>query len=309
MFEAAQKAIGHHQLLAAAGGQQASLDQQRQHLQRWSHLQGDIAPATDQLKNLGDKLDFPNPAGAELDVIGLVLAQHFAANLCVQVAHGVDCAEIEIFSVDEGSNDLSQHLDPFTLAVFTGVHHPRLDPGVALPFTPLRDQIVFQRNERADQRPGIAVRTQAHVNAEHLPVTGDFVERGNQPLAEAGEEVMHFDTSPAVRCPGRFLYLGINEDQVDIGRNVQLAPAELAHADHHQPLWLAVVVERFTKIFHQLAVQEGQRVVDAEIGQQGHRFDDLFQRRQSGQIAHDQAGHDALAQTAQHLFQLCIVAQ
>jgi hypothetical protein len=49
----------------------------------------------------------------------------------------------------------------------------------------LRDEVVFERTERADQRPGVAVRAQPHVDAEDLAIAGDIAERGDQPLAEA----------------------------------------------------------------------------------------------------------------------------
>ena len=104
------------------------------------------------------------------------------------------------------------------------VHDAGLDPGVALPFAALRDEIVFQRVERADQRPGVAVRPQAHVDAEDLAVGGDVAERLDDALAEAVEEVEILD---ALLRPRRIAVLRVDEDVIDIGRDVQLRPPSL----------------------------------------------------------------------------------
>ena len=103
VFEAAQENVGGAQFLLGVGRNQLALDQALQHRQGRANLQAGVAAATDQLENLGHELDFANPAGAELDVVGLVLARDFTADLGVQVAHRVDRAEIEVFAEDEGA--------------------------------------------------------------------------------------------------------------------------------------------------------------------------------------------------------------
>jgi hypothetical protein len=208
-------------------------------------LQRRVAAAADQLEDLGHELDLADAAGAELDVIGHVLARDFAADLRVQVAHGVDGAEVEVLAEDEGARNLAQRLHPLAdcraVGIRAGVHDARLDPGVAFPFAALGDEVVFQRVERADQRPGVAVRAQAHVDAEHLAVGGQVAERLDHALAEAGEEIVVFDRFR----PGGLAFFGIDEDVIDVRGDVQFAPAQLAHADDQQALRLAGAVERF----------------------------------------------------------------
>ncbi len=78
-----------------------------------------VASAADELEDLGHELDFADAAGAELDVIGHVLARHFATDLGMQVAHGVDGAEIEVLAEDEGAGDALQGVDPAGLCLAT----------------------------------------------------------------------------------------------------------------------------------------------------------------------------------------------
>ena len=115
-------------------------------------MQRRIAPAANELEDLRHELDFPDSAGAELDVVGHVLARNFAADLRVQVAHGVDRAKIEVLAKDEGARNGFQGNRPVRLQIVAVVHYARLDPGVAFPFTALRDEVVFQREERAGER-------------------------------------------------------------------------------------------------------------------------------------------------------------
>ena len=196
MFKAAQELIGIDELLYALCRQQMPVDESRQDAERRTSLQNAVAPAANELKDLCDEFDLANPAGAELDMVGLVLARHFAPDLGMQVTHGIDCPEVEVLAVDEGADDFLQRGNPDGLLVVASVHDPRLDPGIAFPFTPLRDQVVFQRNERADERPGIAVRAQAHVDAKDLPVAGDFGEGSDQFLAEPGEKFVGLNFAP-----------------------------------------------------------------------------------------------------------------
>ena len=147
VFEAAQKRIGGEQFVAALRTQQAAFDEPRQHGERRADLQGAVASAADELEHLGDEFDFTDAARPELDVVGPILAHHLAANLRVQVAHGVDRAEIQILAVNERADDFLQHLRPVRLVVFARIQNARPDPGITLPFAPLGDQIVFERDE------------------------------------------------------------------------------------------------------------------------------------------------------------------
>ena len=300
MFQPAQEDVGLAQFLFGFGRDQLALGEQGENRQGGADLQGRIASAADELEDLGHEFDFADAAGAELDVIGHVLARHFATDLGMQVAHGVDGAEIEVLAEDEGPGAALQGVHPaglcLALRIRAAVHDAGLDPGVALPFAALGDEVVFQRVERADQRPGITVRPQAHVDTEDLAVGGDVAERLDDALAEAVEEVEILD---ALLRPRRIAVLRVDENVIDIGRDVQLAPTELAHADHHQALRAALLIERFAVEIDQLAMVVIEREVGRHVGEQGHALDHLGQRRQAAQVAQFDVGHRPLAQAAQ----------
>ena len=294
VFETAQENVGLAQFIFGFALDQAAFGQQLEDRKRRTNLQRLVATTANELEDLGDELDFADAAGAELDVVGHVLACDFAANLRMQVAHGVDGAEIEILAEDEGASDLLHRRHPVGLQVVARVHGAPLDPGVALPFAALRDEVVFQGVERADQRAGVAVRAQAHVDAEDLAVGGDFAERRNHALAEASEEIIVFD---ALR-PCGIAFLGVDENVIDVGRHIQLASAELAHADDQQALRPAGLVEWLAIGGGELTVVVIEREIGGEVGQQGHTFDDFGERRQAAQIAQSDVRHGLLAQAA-----------
>jgi hypothetical protein len=65
-------------------------------------------------------------------------------------------------------------------------------------------------------------------------------------------------------------------------------------------------VERLAELPGELPVQEVEREVGGDIGELGHRLDDLGQRCEAADVAHDQGRHDALAQLAQGAFQVLL---
>jgi hypothetical protein len=198
---------------------------------------------------------------------------------------------------------LCRAVHPFRLQIDAFVHHPGLYPGVTFPLAALRDEIVFQRAERADQRSGVAVRSQTHVDPENLTVFADIPQGADQALAEAQEEIVVVEpTTTAASLP----LLGIDENVIDVGRDVQLAATELAHADDQQPLRLATAVERFAEQLAQLPMEEVEREVGGHISELGHAFDNFAQRRQVAEITHDQGGHHPLAQLPQGALQALV---
>ena len=94
-------------------------------------------------------------------------------------------------------------------------------------------------------------------------------------LPRRREELVVVDLAAPLGVARGFAFFRIDEDVVDVRRHVQLAPAELAHADDHQPLRLAGGVERLAVLYGELAVDEIEREVGADVGEQRHRFDDF----------------------------------
>ena len=132
----------------------------------------------------------------------------------------------------------------------------------------MRDQIGFQGVEAAHQRARIAERPQPHVDAEGETVLGVLREQPDQLLA-----------GPLVA-----LVLAhrarVEKHQVDIGRDVELAAAELAQADDHQVL----------------GAEPAQRARNLELSKIAHRAANLVQVRAPRQVARHHAQHHALPQ-------------
>ncbi len=299
MFEAAQETIGGREFDDRVEFELVAINEQFQDLQRRLDLQAAVAAAANQLEDLGDELDFADAAGAELDVVGHVLLRDFAADLRMQVAHGIDGAEIEVLAEHEGAADGLQ-----IVPVCSCQRGARLDPGIALPFAALGDEVVFQHLEGADQWPGIAIRPQAHIDAEHLAVAGDFGDGADQRLADAGKELEVRDGAR----PRRVAIFGVDENQVDIGRDIQLAAAQFAHADDNQLLPLPLGILRLPVAGNEGGFADGQGGVHGGFGDQRHAFDDLGQVGASIQVAAGDTRHRLLLEAAQRRFQ-CVLGE
>ena len=172
----------------------------------------------------------------------------------------------------------------------------------------------------ADQRAGVAVGAEAHVDAEHEAVGRHFRQRRDQLPAEPREVFGVGDRADrrrrrdaigpvdAVRDPGLAI-LGVDEDQVDIGRDVEFAGAELAHPDHQQVLRRTVdpgarhAVDR-----GQRTGVEGQRLADRDFGQRRCRPHDLGDLGAPVEVAVDQRGEDDRADLAEAGAQMGFVA-
>src|SRR5476649_2190625 len=79
------------------------------------------------------------------------------------------------FGRDRKSTRLnSSHTVIYTLSLHDALPISRLDPGVAFPFAPLRDEIIFERNDGADQRARVAVRARSEEHTSELQSHSDL---------------------------------------------------------------------------------------------------------------------------------------
>ncbi len=125
----------------------------------------------------------------------------------MQSAHRGERGEVEILAEHEGPDDLHQFFVP------RSGDGARLDPGIALPLAPLRDEVAVERIEARDERPGGAVGPQAHVDPKHESVLGRPGQELDQPAAGA------------LVALGGVVRAGVEEHEVDVGGHVELAPA------------------------------------------------------------------------------------
>ena len=171
----------------------------------------------------------------------------------------------------------------------------RLQPRIALPRAPLRDQVLLERRIGHREGPALAVGPQPHVDAEHVAVRRDVVERADDAPAEPLEEFPVRQRPRAIRIA----VFRIDEDEIDVGGHVELAPAELAHADHHEVLRCAVLVARLAVLGGERAVVQRDGGAQRDLGERRHVGADLGQIGARGQVAGQRVDEDAAAQPAQ----------
>jgi hypothetical protein len=305
VFEAAQELVGHRQLALGLRPAAATLGEQGEDLQVGRICSAGSRPPRISWKTWAMNSISRMPPGPSLMCSAMSLRATSRRIWACRSRMALIAPKSRYLRKTNGRQMLCRAIDPFRLQIDAFVHHPRLDPGVAFPLAALRDEVVFERAERADQRPGVAVRSQAHVDPENLAVFAEIAEGADQALAEAQEEIVVVEPATTRRLP----FLGIDENVIDVGRDVEFAAAELAHADDQQPLRLAAAVERFAEQLAQLPMDKVEREVGGHIGELGHAFDNFAQRRQVADVAHDQGRHHALAQLPQGALQALVAAR
>src|SRR6185437_16327435 len=158
---------------------------------------------------------------SELDVTDVIAAPALLADLAMHVTQAFVGIVVQILSIDERGDQLLE------LASARTGQRAGLEPRIALPGTALCDQILLERGERRRQRAGIAVWTQSQVGAEDITLGRRLGQGGDDSPSDAIEKVLvRQDLRPA-----RLAVLRIDEDEVDVGRDIELAAAELAHTD------------------------------------------------------------------------------
>ena len=257
VLDAPQEHIGLGELQRDMRRQVAEHGQRIEHPEDVAFLQQRLPPAAHQLEGLGDELDLADTARAKLDVVLHALALDLADDLLLEVAQRFEGAEIEVAPVDKRSQQLHQ----LAGGGHGAGHRPCLDHGVAFPLAPLQLVVVGHGIETGHQRPAVAVGPQPHVDPVDEAPVGNIIEGVYQLPAELQVKFLDAD----IRGWPAPLEVGVGEDEVDIGREVQLVRAQLAHAQHHQrglrpPLAAAVLARR-------PAIQLFQRTGDTGIGQ------------------------------------------
>jgi hypothetical protein len=300
MFQITQKCISLLQLSHFLRSKQILLGQDVESAAGRAVAQVGVAAAANELEYLGQEFDFPDAAASELDVVTAVgmpgfLPRNLGADLRMHVAHRFDGAEIQIAPVNEGPDDLLQRGD----VVRAASDSTCLDPGIAFPFAALDDQVFLDHAEAGRKRSRSAVRPQRHVDTECKAVFGDFRQGADQLLAENGEKFMVGQRSLAGRRSLRFTMLRIDEDQVDIGRNIQFAAAQLTHAQHDHFLRRSGFFSgRRAMNRGQFHRQRGEVGPDGEIGEGADRFQHLGELGAAAEIALDQGSDDEVADAA-----------
>ena len=289
VFQPPQIGIVGVELPRALGVEQPLIAQQRQGRPKLRRAQTGVLSAAHQLKALDDEFDLTNAAGPELDVVIQPLAQHFIFNQPLQFAQAVDGIEVEIAPVDERREAGQQPASGLQVAG----DGPRLDQGVALPLAAVDLVVVLHRRKAGGGGAGAAEGSQHPVDTVDKPVGRALGQQAGEALHHLGEKAAGIQRARAV---GLALG-GKGEDQVDVAGKIELAPAELAHAENHRLNALPALIDR-------PAVHLSHRLLGHRQGQRARRFGQVAEPMQGGveviqsfEITHRQA--HALAQ---HVF-------
>ena len=136
-------------------------------------------------------------------------------------------------------------------------------------------------------------------------VRGHLVQQFRQLLAQPREIVLRVQAARAVGFP--FVLVGI--DQVDVGTEVQLAPAELAEAEHHQPLRRAVGIAHAAEAAREVGFQRVQRQPQAGFRQRAAAGEDLLDIGALDHVAPHQPGRFRLPVAAQQARPFALVVR
>ena len=191
VLDPAQQGVGSGQPLGAGPLHQAAGGELVERLQgRAGADLGELAATHDQ-QQLDDELDLADAAARQLDVVGALrpaggATLRLVAHLGMQLAQALEHAVVEVAAVDEGGDQRPQRQRAPVLHAGHGRNHPALQPGEALPFAALDQEVVLQRVQRHRRGTGVAVGTQRQVDAEYEPssVTSPIRGRGCRDLGE-----------------------------------------------------------------------------------------------------------------------------
>ena len=166
----------------------------------------------------------------------------------MHVAQRFEDTVVDVAPVDERAHQVVVQVADDGLARVR-TDDARLDVGVPLPVTTVLQQVGFERREADHGRPALAERPQSRIDSEHEAVRRAFIEKRDDLAREAPEVFLGADALAAVRLSVG----GIQEDQVEIRREIELPAAELAHAENHERHDAVVRVAHAAKARSQLA--------------------------------------------------------
>src|SRR4030095_14018335 len=177
----------------------------------------------EELHGLHDELDLADAAPPELDVGDLAtLGAKGAVDLPLHRAHGRDDALVEARTIDHLARQiLKARADP---RVARG--NPRLDERLALPQLGALPVVLAIAVERQHDRAHAPFRSDPQIDSEDVALLGDVLQQRDQ-LATDTREVVAVGDAPA-STSRRLTVRAVDEHQIDVGRTVQINPAELA---------------------------------------------------------------------------------
>ena len=193
---------------------------------------GKLAAAHHQ-QQLDDELDLADAAARQLDVVGALgpaggAALGLVADLAVQLAQALEDAVVEVAPVDEGGHQRTQRQRAAAADRQPRRHDAALEPGKALPLAALHLQVLLQHGQAHDRRAP-SCRWAAAPGRRERRSRRRWCRRSARTAAWRHRRSIRGTMTG--RGPAGLAVVLVDVDQVDVGRDIELARAELAHAD------------------------------------------------------------------------------
>ena len=282
VFQPAQITIRLAQRGAIALDHLAGRDQRAQRRHQPTLAQRRLAAAADQLQRLHQEFDFADATRAALDVVGQFAACHFRGDRGLHLAQSVQRGVVQVAAVDERA----QAFQPALARLDVAGDRARLQPSVAFPVAPFALEVLVHAGERQRYPPRIAERAQAQIHAVAETVHRRFVQQFRQALSEPGEVILRRQRTRAIGLA----VVRERVHQIHVGGKIQFAAAELAEAEHHQPLHAAVGGAHHAMALGEFGFQRFQADAQAVFRQPRAAGEDGVDVIQSQHVTPDQAG-------------------
>ncbi len=238
----------------------------------------------DQLEHLAEKLDFPDAAASQLDVVVQFFPTDLGGDFLLHLPQRLEHAEIQIPAIDEGSKSSEKSLAGIPV---TG-HHVGLDQRIALPFTSLELVVVLHVIKIHDQWAAVAVGSKPCVHPKDKSVGGVFTDGLDQVSAKPVKKGFIGQGPPA--APG-FAFGREGENQVHIRGKIEFAGTQLSHADHHQPLNVSAGILGCAVDHAHAVKQQGQGAIHCRSCQGGKVCHGVVKIADPGHIPDGDAHH------------------
>ena len=222
------------QVRVAQGGRLARHDvvlavERLQHGKEARAAQAAVAAPVRQLMHVHEELDLADAAAAELHVMAGCPDRSMAVEVVDLLAHGADFlhrGEVQPLVPDERREPFHERRAGRQVAG----DRPGLDQRGPLPGAPEALVVVHGEVDGDGDRGRRWIGAEPQVGAEDVAVAGAGLQDADQILRDAHEAVAQ---GPAAGVADRFRV--VHDDQVDVGRVVQLARAVLAHRQDEVP--------------------------------------------------------------------------
>jgi hypothetical protein len=250
-----------------------------------------LASAANQLHELHDELDLADAAGAELQIVGEILARDFGIDQRLHLAKARERRIIEIAP----EHERPQRIEKPRAADAIAADRARLDPGVALPVPSFALVVLLHRREREHRPAGMAKRPKTQIDAIDVAVGVALGDQRDERLRDARVIRLGVERPRAV---ARAVF-GEREDEIDVGREIELAAAEFAEAENDHALRTAARIADDAVTRGDLALGARERGLDAGLGEHGRAGERRLDRVEIVEIAPDQPDRLALPEKAQ----------